>query len=606
MTSSALVSLVLYVSLAGPAPSTPVVRATPEDARRFVAEVNDELKRRAVRVATAEWIKSTYITDDTERNAATQNSELMAYLTSVIEASKQFDGMKVDAQTARMLRLLRLATALPAPKDATKRERLAAVAAKLEGHYGKAKVCGAGGKPPCRDLTQLEKILRESHATKDERELFFAWKGWHDTAKESKPLYAELVSIGNEGARELGHADLGELWRSNYEMSPAAFEAEVERLWQQVKPLYESLHCYTRRKLSGHYGTGRVAASGPIPAHLLGNMWAQDWSNIYPLVEPYPGKANLDVTEALKKQNVDPQRLVRMGENFFLSLGFDPLPKTFWERSMFVKPQDRDVVCHASAWDVTSDNDVRIKMCIQVNEEDLITVHHELGHIFYFQRYFKLPYLYQQGAHDGFHEAIGDAVARSITPAYLKQVKLLDSVSTQREAVINQQMKDALEKVAFLPFARLVDQWRYEVFSGRVKSSDYNTSWWELRRRYQGIAPSVPRNADAFDAGAKYHVPANVPYARYFLSHILQFQFHKAMCELAGQKGPLHECSVFGSKAAGERLKQMLSFGASRPWTEALTVLTRQQQMEAGPLLDYFAPLRSWLAEQNRGQSCGW
>jgi peptidyl-dipeptidase A len=382
----------------------------------------------------------------------------------------------------------------------------------------------------------------------------------------------------------------------------------VERLWGQVKPLYEGLHCYVRRRLSEKYGASKVPADGLIPAHLLGNMWAQEWGNIYPLVEPYKGAADLDVTTALQKKKYDAQKLVRLGERFFTSLGLDPLPDTFWQRSLFTQPRDRDVVCHASAWDVNFNNDLRIKMCIKIDEEDLITIHHELGHDYYFMYYHTLPVLYQAGANDGFHEGIGDTLALSVTPSYLYQAGLLPVEPKKNEkALINLQMKEALDKIAFLPFGKLIDQWRWNVFSGKITPENYNAAWWALRRKYQGIdAPEGARGEDMFDAGAKYHIPANVPYTRYFLARILQFQFHRALCKAIGHQGYLHDCSIFGSRDAGDKLKAMLALGASKPWPEALAVLDGERAMDASAIVDYFAPLMQWLEKENQGQKCGW
>ncbi|RKH11008.1 peptidase M2 family protein [Corallococcus sp. CA053C] len=585
------------------APVTPAAKATPAEAKQFAAKLNADLKQLWTRQATAEWIKSTYITDDTERNAASVNEEVMAYVNGAIKDSRRFDGLKLDADTARMLHLLRVSQTLPAPANATQRAELAATAAKLEGLYGKGKYCGKDGKGKCRDLEELSDVMAES---RNADELLDAWQGWHAISRPMRPLYSQLVTLSNAGAKDIGFSDLGTLWRSSYDMQPAEFEQEAQRLWGQVKPMYDELHCYVRGRLAKQYGEAKVPAGKPIPAHLLGNMWAQEWNNIYPLVEPFPGQANLDVGATLAKQGYDAQKMVKLGEKFFTSLGLKPLPQTFWERSQFTKPKDRDVVCHASAWDVTYDNDLRIKMCIKPTEEDLVTIHHELGHDYYYTYYYKLPVLFQAGANDGFHEAIGDALTLSITPGYLQQAGLLSAVEKNDKNVINLQLKDALEKVAFLPFGLLVDQWRWDVFSGKVKPADYNKSWWELRQKYQGVAAPVARTEQDFDPGAKYHVPANVPYTRYFLARILQFQFHKALCEAAGIKGPLNECSIYGNKAAGQRLQAMLELGASKPWPEALAAMTGGKQMDATPMLEYFAPLRRWLQEQNKGQKCGW
>jgi peptidyl-dipeptidase A len=579
-------------------------RPTAEDARQFASRVNADLKRLWTRQATAEWIKATHITDDTERNAALVNEEVLGYVNqSIKEAARFKDVQGLDADTARTLHLLRVSSSLPAPSDAQKRAELAGIAAKLEGIYGKGKYCGKDGKGPCKDLGELSEVMATSRKYD---ELLEAWTGWHAISTPMRPIYQRLVELSNEGAQEIGFADTGALWRSNYDMPPEAFEKEAQRLWGQVKPLYDDLHCYVRARLAKQYGEDKVPAGKPIPAHLLGNMWAQEWNNIYNLVEPYKGQPSLDVDAELKRQNYDAIRMVKLGESFFTSLGLKPLPQTFWERSQFTKPRDREVVCHASAWDITYNNDLRIKMCIKPTEEDLVTIHHELGHNYYYTYYYTLPALYQAGAHDGFHEAVGDALTLSITPGYLKQVGLLKEVPKGDKGLINLQMKDAMEKVAFLPFGLLVDQWRWEVLSGRVKPEDYNKAWWALREKYQGVSAPVARTENDFDPGAKYHVPANVPYTRYFLARILQFQFHRSLCQAAGQKGALHECSIYGNKEAGQRLQAMLELGASKPWPDALQALTGQREMDASAMLEYFAPLRTWLQEQNKGQKCGW
>lgn len=593
---------------AEPPPPSPVAEVAPakptaEEAKAFVDRVNRDLKDLWTRAATAEWIKNTHITHDTERNAAWANEQVMAYLSRAVEEATAFDGVEVDPETGRALLLLKLSSTLPAPKDPARRSELAEIAAKLDGIYGKGKWCGADGKAPCRDLDQLSDVLAHSRKW---NELLDAWVGWHTISPPMKPLYTRQVELANQGAREIGFADLGELWRSGYDMEPEALRAETERLWQQVKPFYEELHCYVRGRLQQVYGRERVPDRGPIPAHLLGNMWAQEWTELYPLLEPYRNQPSLDVDRSLQRQKYDAIRMVKLGESFFTSLGLEPLPETFWERSQFTKPRDREVVCHASAWDVTSSNDLRIKMCIRPTESDLVTIHHELGHNYYYNNYYKLPVLFQSGAHDGFHEAIGDAIALSITPGYLKQLGLIDRLPKDDKGAINVQMKTALSKVAFLPFGLLVDQWRWDVFSGKVTPENYNQAWWDLKLKYQGVVPPVPRTEADFDPGAKYHIPGNTPYMRYFLAHILQFQFHQALCEAAGWRGPLHECSIYGSKEAGAKLQAMLAMGASRPWPDALEALTGTREMDANALLEYFAPLRKWLAEQNQGKACGW
>jgi peptidyl-dipeptidase A len=574
-----------------------------ETADEFVARVNRELTALNNEVQAAGFTQATFITPDTELLNSKAAERYLAYLSNAVKEAKRYDGQQLSPATARALMKLRLNVAAPAPDDPDKRAELTRLGSRLEALYGESKYCPKGPES-CRNLDQLSEILATS---RNYDELTEAWKGWHDIGAKMRSDYTRFVALANEGSQSLGFKDLGVMWRAGYDMSPEEFDAESERLWQQVKPLYDGLHCYARGKLAKKYGEDKVPAGKPIPAHLLGNMWAQQWNKIYgDVLKPY-ATASIETSDArLKSQKWDAVRMTRSAETFYTSLGFPQLPHKFWERSMLVRPRDREVVCHASAWDMDDQGDVRIKTCLQPTEEDLFTVYHELGHVYYFISYAKQPFLFQDGANDGFHEAIGDTVNLSVTPAYLTKIGLLGAVKPSREAVLNQQMKMALEKIAFLPFGRLIDQWRWKVFSGEISPANYNTAWWELRRRYQGIAPPVARTEADFDPGAKYHIPANTPYTRYFLSFILQFQFHKALCTAAGYKGPLHECSIFDNSEAGRKYAAMLSLGASQPWQDTLEKLTGSRRIDAGAITEYFQPLMSWLEEQNKGQTCGW
>ncbi len=577
-------------------PNSPSGSATKDEAEKFLADAEKKLLDLNIKAGRADWVKSTFITDDTESLAAEANDNLIAATTELAEQARRYENVDLSPESKRKLKLLKLSLTLPAPKDPKERTELTKIAASMEGEYGKGKYCPDGENGKCLSLPDLEQIMGNS---RDPEELKKAWVGWHQISIPMRKEYIRFVELSNKGASEMGFKDTGAMWRSKYDMEPDAFAAEMERLWQQVKPLYDSLYTYTRRKLSEKYGPTVVPLDKPIPAHLLGNMWAQGWSNIYPLLAPAEADRGYDLTQILKARNTDAKQVVRYGEGFFTSVGFDPLPPSFWERSMLVKPADREVVCHASAWDIDYEKDVRLKMCISVNEEDFSVVHHELGHNYYQMAYSTKPFLFRESANDAFHEAIGDTIALSVTPPYLKQLGLIDKVPDQR-ADIGFLLNRALDKVAFLPFGYLVDQWRWKVFSGEVKPEEYNKAWWDLREKYQGIVAPVPRSEQDFDPGAKYHVPANTPYARYFLAAILQFQFHRALCREAGFNGPLYQCSIYGNKKAGEKLKAMLAMGASEPWPAALKAMTGEDKMDATAIIDYFAPLKSWLDEQNK------
>jgi len=573
---------------------------TVDEAIDFVDSAEAVLYDLGVKAGRAAWVQANFITYDTEILAAEANENYVAAAVDLAGQAARFNDLDLPNDVARKLNMLRTGMTMPAPSDPAKTTELTQISARMESTYGRGEYCLEGGE--CRSLGDLEEVIDRS---RDPEALREAWAGWRTISPVMRDDYERFVEVMNEGAQELGYADVGALWRSNYDMTPDEFAAELDRLWDQVRPLYESRHCVVRAKLAEHYGEDVVATDKPIPAHLLGNMWAQEWSNVFDLVAPGDADPGYDLTALLEADGYDAMQMVRTGEAFFTSLGLDPLPETFWERSLFTEPADRDVVCHASAWDVDEVDDLRIKMCIEINGEDFQTVHHELGHNFYQRAYNQLPFLYRNSANDGFHEALGDAVALSITPAYLVDIGLLEE-EPDASKDIGLLLRDALDKIAFLPFGLLVDQYRWKVFSGEVDPDEYNGAWWDLREHYQGIQAPVERSEADFDPGAKYHVPANVPYTRYFLARILQFQFHRSLCDAAGYDGALNRCSIFGNEAAGERLNAMMQMGAGRPWPEALEALTGSPEMDATAILDYFAPLSTWLDEQNEGRSCGW
>jgi peptidyl-dipeptidase A len=574
---------------------------TANDAVEFVRRSEQELAILLQENERMAWVYSNFITEDTELLAAAANQKFTALQVQLAsEAAKYHRVEGVTDETLRKLNIMRSSITMPAPRDSAKTAEQSGIGARLGGMYGKGQYCYANGQ--CLDLGHLSDIMAESQ---DPEVLLEAWDGWREISTPMKTLYSRQVELANEGASELGFRDLGTMWRSAYDMPPEDFPGELDRLWDEVKPLYEALHCHARAKLGEQYGTELVPQSGPIPAHLLGNMWAQDWSNIYPLVAPPETESSYDLSAILKDREFNPISMVETGEAFFSSLGFEELPVTFWERSLFVKPPDRDVVCHASAWDVDEKDDLRIKMCIKVNAEDFKTIHHELGHNYYQRAYSDKSLLHRSSANDGFHEAVGDTIALSITPEYLQKIGLLENVP-DASGDLALLMKRALEGIAFLPFGLLVDQWRWKVFAGEVGPEAYNELWWQLREKYQGVKAPNERPANAFDAGAKFHVPGNTPYTRYFLARVLQFQFHRSLCDIAGDEGPIHRCSIYGSKKAGARLNAMLEMGRSQPWPDELEALTGQRDMDATAMLDYFAPLKVWLDEQNQGRQCGW
>jgi len=599
-----LILLVAGILLAGCGRDAvePDIAAAPTlSPQEFVDQINAEYRDWWRELNAAGWLHSTYINEDSAIVNAKANERYAAWHSAMVKEALQYDAVEMASETRRALDLFKLGALLVAPDDDAKRKEQAGILTELEGAYGAGTYCR--NDKDCMSLAELEDIIAES---RDYDELLEAWQGWRTISPPMRENYQRFAELANEGANEFGYGDMGEMWRSYYDMSAGEFEAETARLWEQVEPLYEELHCHVRAKLGEVYGEDKVPQDGMIPAHLLGNMWAQQWSFIYDLLEPYPGVTDLDVDSTLQTKNYSPQEMVRSAENFYVSLGMKRLPETFWERSMFTKPVDRDVVCHASAWTLDGDEDLRIKMCIKQTYDELRTIYHELGHSYYQWAYNQQPMVMRDGAHGGFHEAIGDTVVLSMTPEYLAEVGLIASAEQSEQAIINRQMQQALDRIAFLPFGKLIDEWRWGVFSGAIAPDDYNKTWWELRGKYQGIAAPVERTEADFDPGAKYHVPANVSYTRYFLAHVLMFQFHSALCDTAGHEGDLHACSVFGSKEAGAKFQAMLEAGASEPWQNTLEKLTGTREMDASAIIDYFAPLMGYLKEQNADRTCGW
>ncbi len=606
----ALLSAAAVLVLALPAAAKPVhhtasasatAAPTPAEAVAFIATAEKDLAQVNVYAQKADWVQETYITVDTNELDARAGAEATEMAVKYAKGAARFDHVKVDDVTRRKLMLLKNGLVMPAPDRPGAAKEMADIQARLSTLYstGTAVIDGK--------TLHLEDLEDELAKTRDPAKAKAIWDAWHKISPPMRADYAKLTALANEGARGIGYKDAGALWRSGYDMTPDQFAALTDKLWTQVEPFYDNLHCYVRARLNAKYGDAVQPKTGPIRADLLGNMWGQEWGNIYDVVAPTGGPGmGYDLTERLKAKGYTPTSMVKTAENFYISLGFQPWPQTFWERSMIERPRDREVQCHASAWDVDNKDDIRLKACIHVNADDFFTVHHELGHNLYQRAYKDQPFLFENGANDGFHEAIGDfAGLNALTPGYLKQLGVIDTIPGP-EADIPYLLKVAMDGVAFLPFGLLVDKWRWEVFSGQITPAQYNDAWWALKLKYQGITPPDARPADAFDPGAKNHVATSVPYARYFLARIYEYQFYRAACRQAGWKGPLNRCSIYGNKEVGARFNKMLAMGQSRPWPEALEAFTGEKDIDATAIADYFAPLNAWLKEQNKGQTCGW
>ncbi len=597
-------SLILIIIVTSCAPSSEQTLSN-QDLEEFLANVESENKKDGPVIYSASWISSNFITHDSQKVIADYGTK---YTLKSLERSREaasFDGLDTSKENQRMLNILKSSFVMPPPLDEELAYELSEITTSLEAMYGSGEYCF--DIEECYDLEAFESIIDNS---RDPKELLRAWEGWHEIGKPMKPMYMRMVDIGNQGSVDLGYEGLSDLWFSKYDMPAEDFLDDTDRVWSEVKPLYDALHCHVRAKLNEHYGDEVISETGPLPVHMLGNMWGQSWSNIYDLVyEEKPDSKYIDVTKIINEKSLSEIEMVEYAEDFFISMGFKPLPETFWERSLFVKPRDRAVVCHASAWNLDpANNDLRIKMCIEKNEEDFITIHHELGHIFYYQAYNHIPTVFQAGANDGFHEAFGDLLTLSITPDYLVDIGFIseDDAEEAKQDPIGLLMKQALDGVVIVPWALMLDKWRSGVFDGEIDESNLNSSWWSLREEYQGINTSYERSENYFDPGAKYHIPGNTPYTRYYLASIMQYQFHEALCNLIDYDGYLHECSIYGNKEAGDRIITTMAMGQSLPWQDAFENLTGLRHLSGKSIMNYYAPLKEWLDEENKNRTCGW
>lgn len=597
-------SLILIIIVTSCAPSSEQTLSD-QDLEEFLANVELENKKDGPVIYSASWISSNFITYDSQKVIADYGTKSTLKSLERSREAASFDGLDTSKENQRMLNILKSSFVMPPPLDEELASELSEITTSLEAMYGSGEYCFDGEE--CYDLEAFESIIDNS---RDPKELLRAWEGWHEIGKPMKPMYMRMVDIGNQGSVDLGYEGLSDLWFSKYDMPAEDFLDDTDRVWSEVKPLYDALHCHVRAKLNEHYGDEVISKTGPLPVHMLGNMWGQSWSNIYDLVyEEKPDSKYIDVTKIINEKSLSEIEMVEYAEDFFISMGFKPLPKTFWERSLFVKPRDRSVVCHASAWNLDpANNDLRIKMCIEKNEEDFITIHHELGHIFYYQAYNHIPTVFQAGANDGFHEAFGDLLTLSITPDYLVDIGFIseDDAEEAKQDPIGLLMKQALDGVVIVPWALMLDKWRSGVFDGEIDESNLNSSWWSLREEYQGINTSYERSENYFDPGAKYHIPGNTPYTRYYLASIMQYQFHEALCNLIDYDGYLHECSIYGNKEAGDRIISTMAMGQSLPWQDAFENLTGSRQLSGKSIMNYYAPLKEWLDEENKNRTCGW
>ncbi|XP_052132138.1 angiotensin-converting enzyme-like isoform X2 [Frankliniella occidentalis] len=605
----------LAVALAAPQQQDqPAKTYTEEDAKQYLNKLNAELLQHSNMAAIAEWAYASNITDETLQNKLKVAADTARFQKEAWKETVKYPWTTYkDPNVRRQFKKLSVLGAAALPED--KYEKLDKIVSDMQNVYSTAKICDFKNREKC-DLNLEPELTLLLAKSRDPEELKHVWAEFRKEAGDKvRKQFVQYVELTNEAARLNNFSDASEEWVKDYES--AEFRNQIQELWLQLRPLYEQIHAYVRRRLNEQYGDAVVKKDGLIPAHLLGNMWSQTWGNVYDISTPYPGKQPVDATSAMVEKGFDAIKMFKMSEEFFTSLNLSAMPDTFWQRSILKKPEGRSLICHASAWDFYDGEDFRIKQCTRITHRDLITAHHEMGHVQYYLQYKHLPKVYRRGANSGFHEAVGDTIALSVsTPKHLRKVGLLPADSKDDpQSELNYLYNMGLEKIAFLPFGYLMDLWRWDVFKGKTSPDNYNCEWWRLRQEYQGIEAPVDRSEDNFDPGSKYHTIASVPYIRYFVSYVIQFQFHAALCEKAGQfdpkdpeRMPLHQCDIYQSKEAGNLFGKMLSLGSSKPWPEAMEIVTGQRKMDASGLMAYFRPLLKWLEEENKktGEKIGW
>lgn len=574
-------------------------------AQQWLNQYNTSAETAFFNENSAHWNYETNITDATQQAMSEADVAFAAFQQDAAANSSKFNQCLVNEYG--LSRQLARTSTVGIKLNPTLTKQLSDIIGNMETVYSTGTVCSLNEinmQQNCStrwDFGALATILATS---RDYNLLQYVWQQWRNVVgRPVSQMYQNYVNLGNQGAQNDNFTDVGDFWRSWYE--DADFQKDLDSLWQQVLPLYEQLHAYVRNKLMAQY-PNRFQSSA-VPAHLFGNMWSQSWTNLYDFTAPYPNSPTVDVTKAMVQQNYTALKMFHTADKFFQSLGLIPMPEAFWKRSMITKPTNRSVICHPSAWDFYNRHDYGIKMCTSVTMDDLVVIHHEMGHIQYYMQYSVQPVPFRDGANPGFHEAIGDTMALSVaTLKHLNAIGLLPGYTNSMEQDMNFLYRQALDKVAFLPWSYIVDQWRWAVFNGTLTNNTWNAGWWSLRTKYQGVVPPVARSNTDFDPGAKYHIPNNMPYVRYFVAYILEFQFYQELCNAAGHTGPLHQCDFYQSKSAGTLLSNMLRIGAARPWKEALQIVTGQSSMNASAILTYFQPLMTWLQQQNQGQCFGW
>ncbi|XP_075996407.1 angiotensin-converting enzyme 2 [Genypterus blacodes] len=586
-------------------------------AREFLKKFDQEASKRMYQYSLASWAYNTNITKENSDNLGAEGQSWSDFYTKMSEESQQFPLSDITDPEIK-LQLISLQDKGAGALTPDKAAHLSKVMSEMSTIYSTATVCLMDDHFNCQTLEPgLEDVMANS---RDYFERLHVWEGWRrEVGKRMRPLYEDYVDLKNEAAKLNDFEDYGAYWRSNYETieedsrykyTQHQLMDDVRAIYKEILPLYKELHAYVRSKLMDVY-PGRIHPQGPLPAHLLGDMWGRFWTNLYALSVPYPHKEDIDVSKTMVAKGWTERQLFKEAEAFFMSVGLYKMNENFWNDSMLEKPDDgRKVVCHPTAWDMGNGEDFRIKMCTKVNMDDFLTVHHEMGHNQYQMAYSNLSYLLRDGANEGFHEAVGEIMSLSAaTPSHLQALGLLPvDFTSDNETEINFLLKQALTIVATLPFTYMLEEWRWQVFDGNITKDEWMQRWWEMKREMVGVVEPVPRDETYCDPPALFHVSGDYSFIRYFTRTIYQFQFQKALCEAANHTDDLFKCDITNSTAAGDKLRKMLELGRSKSWTRALDMISSEVKMDAAPLLEYFEKLQHWLVKENKknNRHVGW
>ncbi|KAM6291936.1 angiotensin-converting enzyme 2 [Porphyrio hochstetteri] len=585
-----------------------------QEAQRFLEDFNRRVEDISYESSIASWNYNTNITEENANKMNEADSKWSAFYDEASRNASSFPLASIQDDLTR-LQIQSLQDRGSSNLSPEKYERLSTVLSKMSTIYSTGTVCKTTEPSECLVLEPgLDIIMANST---DYHERLWAWEGWRaNVGRMMRPLYEEYVDLKNEIATLNNYSDYGDYWRANYEADyPENYKysrdqliKDVEKTFEQIKPLYQQLHAYVRHRLEQFYGPEFISSTGCLPAHLLGDMWGRFWTNLYPLTVPYPAKPNIDVTSTMVLKKWDAMKIFKAAETFFDSIGLYKMTEGFWNNSMLTEPTDnRKVVCHPTAWDLGK-GDYRIKMCTKVTMDDFLTAHHEMGHIEYDMAYSKQPYLLRGGANEGFHEAVGEIMSLSAaTPQHLKSLDLLEpTFQEDEETEINFLLKQALTIVGTMPFTYMLEKWRWMVFRGEITKEEWTKRWWEMKREIVGVVEPVLHDETYCDPAVLFHVSNDYSFIRYYTRTIYQFQFQEALCKAANHNGPLHTCDITNSTAAGTKLRELLELGRTKPWTQALENVTGEKYMNAAPLLHYFEPLYEWLQGNNSGRYIGW